>query len=104
MTAPVDLERAAALLSGLVDAMRMFPQYDRVTRELRTAFDLSCGAVVYRSLCERPRAELWRDTWNAAARAITAHVESGGDTHVARARARRWSYHVSVIDAEWERV
>lgn len=107
MTVP-DLDALGARLSGLVDAMRLYPAFDEVRVELSAAFHL--GGLVFVSNAPRPRAETWRAEWNDLAARVAFYLaaidnDAAPRSHaarVARARLRRWDHHTSCVDLAWE--
>jgi len=104
----LDLDALGARLSGLIDALRLYPAFDDVAREMRAAYHLA--GLVYVSNQRQPRAETWRAEWNDVSASV-AHVLAALDAdaaprshagRVARAKLRRWDHHTSVVDLAWE--
>ena len=103
-----NLDALGARLSGLVDAMRLYPAFDAVRVELAAAFHL--GGLVFVSNAPRPRAEAWRAEWNDLATRVAFYLaavdaDAAPRAHaarVARARLRRWDHHTSCVDLAWE--
>ncbi len=103
-----DLDALGARLSGLCDALRLYPAFDDVARELRAAFHLA--GLVYMSNQRQPRAESWRAEWNDIAARVAFYLaaldaDAAPRSHaarVARAKLRRWDHHTSVVDLAWE--
>lgn len=103
-----NLDALGARLSGLCDAMRLYPAFDDVRAELRAAFHL--GGLVFVSNAQRPRSETWRAEWNDIGATVAAYLaavdaDAAPRSHaarVARARLRRWDHHTSCVDLTWE--
>lgn len=103
-----NLDTLGARLSGLVDAMRLYPAFDDVRAELRAAFHL--GGLVYISNAPCPRSEAWRAEWNDIAAEVARYLgaldnDAPPRSHaarVARARLRRWDHHTSCVDLAGE--
>lgn len=103
-----NLDTLGARLSGLVDAMRLYPTFDDVRAELGAAFHL--GGLVFVSHAPRPRAETWRTEWNDIGAEVARYLgaidlDAPPRSHaarVARARLRRWNHHTSCVDLAWE--
>ena len=103
-----NLDALGARLSGLCDAMRLYPAFDDVRAELSAAFHL--GGLVFVSNAPRPRAEAWRAEWNDIAAEVARYlgaIDAGTSPYshaarVARARLRRWDHHTSCVDLTWE--
>ena len=103
-----DLDALGARLSGLVDAMRLYPAFDDVRAELSAAFHL--GGLVFVSNATRPRSEAWRAEWNDIATEVARYLAAldadapprSHAARVARARLRRWDHHTSCVDLTWE--
>lgn len=103
-----NLDALGARLSGIVDAMRLYPAFDEVRAELSAAFHL--GGLVFVSNAPRPRSEAWRAEWNDIAAEVARYLgavdnDASPRSHaarVARARLRRWDHHTSCVDLTWE--